>query len=136
MVIISSDYALQVDVGSGDVWYSLYSTVQTRLTKALKEKTSLAIDFLQNVSCSPEKALDMAREFNLIRDALSAIPPQDAVYDMKNPEKQAPWVNNISPVVTSCANLYLTADGSDLLFEIVRLLTYAFYAKKSVTVLD
>ncbi|MGI6237666.1 MAG: Imm70 family immunity protein [Candidatus Excrementavichristensenella sp.] len=136
MTITSSNHAVQVDVGSGDIWHSLYSTVQVRLPKAIKERVPLAIDFLQNIHCGAEKALDTAREFNVIRDALSSFPPQDAVYDMNNPERKAPWAGSISPVVTSCANLYLTADGRDLLFEIVRLLTYAFYSQKSVNVAD
>lgn len=134
MVITSSDYAMQVEVGTGDILYSLYSTVQVRLPQATKDKAPLAIDFLKNGRCRSEKALDTAREINLLRDALSSVPPQDAVYDMNNPEKKAPWAGNISPVVTSCANLYTTADGKDLLFEIVSLLTYAFYAKMSVGV--
>lgn len=54
-----------------------------------------------------------------MRDKLSNYSPEDLVYDIDDRSKHAPWEANISPVVTSCANFYTTADGKDLLFDIV-----------------
>ena len=67
-----------------------------------------------------------------MRDKLSNYPPEELVYDINDRSKHAPWEGNISPVVTSCANFYTTADGKDLLFEIVSILTYGAYMKTAV----
>ena len=132
MILISSDAKRFVDVGNSEIWQSVYSTVVKRLG-LFKRKVPLAIAFLETCSCSSENALECARQFNLIRDELSNYPPSKAVYDINDLTKKAPWENNLSPVVTSCANMFTTADGKDLFFEIVSILTYAYYAKASVS---
>lgn len=38
----------------------------------------------------------------------------------------------MSPVITSCANLYTTKDGRDLLFEIVSILCYGYYSNTDI----
>ena len=133
MRIISSDYERSVDIGTSDIWHSLYSIVETR-SKNFKKSIPLALSFLKTGNSGAENALECARQFNLIRDELSKYPPQMAVYDIDDVTKSAPWADNISPVVTSCGNLYLTADGKDLLYEIVSILTYAYYAEVSLLV--
>lgn len=45
-----------------------------------------------------------------------------------------PWKGRLSNVITSCANLYTTADGKDLLYEVVSILCYAEVAAVSVRV--
>lgn len=131
MRIKSSNSKRSVDVGSSEIWFSIYSTAEKRLG-LFKKKIPKAMDFLRKPVCEPEDALETARQFNLLRDELSKYPPSKAVYDMNDTSKKAPWEDDLSPVVTSCANLYTTADGQDLLFEIVSILTYAHYAKVSV----
>ncbi|WP_169304480.1 Imm70 family immunity protein [Slackia heliotrinireducens] len=89
---------------------------------------------MTNASPSSVKdALETARQINLIRDGLSQVLPSDAIYDINNPETPTPWAGNISPIVTSCGNLYLTSDGKDLLFELVSILTYCAYVGTSVS---
>lgn len=78
--------------------------------------------------------METARQFNLIRDELSRYAPEKAVYDFRDLKKKAPWNNNLSSVITSCANLYTTTDGQDLLYEIVSILCYAGVKKVSVSV--
>jgi len=131
MIIISSDNERLVDVGSEEIWYSVLSTAEVRLAHMRKE-INLALEFLRTGQCSTENAHETARQFNLIRDAFSQIPPSDAVYDMKNPSLEAPWSKNLSDIITSCGNLYTTSDGKDLLYEVVCILTYAHYKKVSV----
>ena len=94
----------------------------------------LAIQFLEAGFCSSQKAMETARQFNLVRDMLSQYPPEKLVYDIKDPNGPAPWDNNISSVVTSCANFYTTADGEDLLYEIVSILCYAGITGESVSI--
>ncbi|MCC8105726.1 MAG: immunity 70 family protein [Clostridiales bacterium] len=133
MKIKTADMKRIIDVGENEIWYSVYSTAEKRVHQA-KNKIPLAMSFLKTGQCEIKDALETARQFNFLRDEFSKFPPEKAVYDMRHPKKSAPWVNNISPVVTSCANLYTTTDGKDLLFEVVSILTYAYYAKTTVLV--
>lgn len=132
MRLISSNLKRSVDVGGSDIWYSIYSTVEKRMG-SFKKKIPLAIEFLKTGKCNSENALESARQFNLLRDELAKYPPSKAVYNMDDMSKLAPWADDLSPVVTSCANLYTTADGKDLLYEIVSILTYAYYLNVSVS---
>lgn len=133
MRLITSDSKRVVDVGGGDIWFSVYSTIEIRL-KSFKNQIPEIIHFFKTGKCSTESALETARQFNLLRDELSKYTPDKAVYNMNNLSEKPPWENDLSPVVTSCGNLYTTADGKDLLFEIVSILTYPFYAKVSLKI--
>ena len=133
MTFITSNHKRCVDIGRSDIWSSLYATVSINLKRNIGE-IPLAIQFLESGFCHSQKAMETARQFNLIRDMLAQCPPQKLVYNLKNPGGPAPWDNNISPVVTSCANFYTTADGGDLLYEIVSILCYAGIAGESVSV--
>lgn len=131
MIIMSSDSARHIDVGSESIWYSVLSTAEIRLASK-KEDIRSALVFLETGECVSGNAYETARQFNLIRDAFSQIPPADAIYNKGNPAMIAPWGANLSGIVTSCANLYTTSDGKDLLYEVVCILTYAHYKKVDV----
>ncbi|MBR3158032.1 MAG: hypothetical protein IKF14_02900 [Atopobiaceae bacterium] len=124
IVIASSDGRKAADIGSTSVLYSLYSTIIMRIPDAV-QIAGLAVKFLHSGFCASEDCLATARQTNLLRDRLSQIPPEEAVYDMNDLDARAPWEGNISPVITSCGNFYTTSDGKDLIFEIVSVLTYA-----------
>ena len=130
--ISTSDNELFVDVGSGDIWISLMSTVDIRLKN--KKNISYAVNFLHSGECSAEDALETAKQINIIRDELSKFGPDKIIYDSGDLKKEAPWKNNISPTVTSCANFFTTADGKDLFPEIVNILTYAALNDTSVEI--
>lgn len=133
MRIETSDGKRAVNIGGSDIWYSIYSTVEVRLG-LFKRKVPLAIQFFKSGICGAEDATETARQFNLIRDELSQYTPDKSVYDFRNLKKEAPWNNNLSSIITSCANLYTTADGQDLLFEVVSILCYAGIKQVSVSV--
>ncbi len=126
MIIRTDKSEKVIDVGSNDILHALYSTIIGNLEKYYSEIED-AVDFLNERKCSNNKALECARQFNLIRDYLSQIKPENAIYDINDLTRTAPWDGNLSPVITSCGNMYLTSDGKDLLFEIVSVLTYAYY---------
>lgn len=132
MRVVTSDHKRSVDVGSSAIWISVYSTVMVR-AKRISRKIPRAIQFLKTGACAPADCMETARQINLIRDELANFAPEKAVYDIADLSKKAPWGNKISPVITSCANLYTTADGKDLLFELVSILTYGAIAKVSVS---
>lgn len=131
MIIECADGRRAVDIGKDEIWNSVYSTVFVKLASFLPE-VPFGFSFLKSGKCKAENALVTARQINMIRDKLSLVAPQDAVYDYNNPSLKAPWYDNISPVITSCANLYTTAEGGDLLFELVSLLCYADIKKEDV----
>ena len=133
MTIITSDHKRTVNIGRSDIWSSLYATIAINLKRKLKG-VPLAIQFLESGQCTRDKAMETARQFNLIRDMLSQFSPKDLIYDLHNPKGPAPWDNNISSVVTSCANFYTTADGGDLLYVIVSILCYAGIVGVSVSI--
>lgn len=133
MRIVSDDGKRRVDVGGADIWHSVYSTVIECLGRN-KNKIYLAIRFMESGFCEGKDGYEIAREFNLIRDGLAAIAPEKAVYDLNDKKKKAPWVGKVSPIVTSCANLYTTADGKDLLYEVVSIMCYAQIKQVSINV--
>lgn len=124
MRLISSDGRRIVDVGAGNIWKSVYSTVISCLGRKRKD-FQLAYSFLETGNCDGKNGYMVARQINLIRDELSRYAPDKAVYDIDNLQITPPWKGNISPVVTSCANFFTTADGKDLFYEIVSILCYA-----------
>lgn len=131
MRLISDDGKKYVNIGGGDIWKALYSTAIACLGKKRK-KYPLAFDFLESAKCEGKNGYEIARQINLLRDALAQYAPDKAIYDIDNPKLAAPWKDNLSPVVTSCANMFTTADGQDLLYEIVCILCYAQVAKTNI----
>lgn len=131
MIIISSDNKKLVDIGSDGIWYSVFSTASMRLV-SMKAEILMALDFLKTGKCQFANAFETARQINLIRDGFGQLSPEQAVYNMDKPSIPAPWSENLSGIVTSCGNLYTTADGKDLLYEVVCILTYAHYKKVNI----
>jgi len=124
MRIITSDGKRYVDIGNSDVWKSIYATVISSFGLR-KNKVAKAIDFLANGVCKSEDGYETARQFNMIRDELSRITPEKAVYDLDKKKEKPSWLTELSPVITSCGNLYTTADGDDMIHEIVSIFSYA-----------
>lgn len=124
MVIQSSDNKRFIDVGSDIIWDALISTVTVRLDY-YKDQIPMAMQFLLVKRCTAEDALATAVQFNLIRDQLSKFKPAEVLFDRFDYNKKAPWGDKISKVITSLAHYFVTADGKDLLYEIVSILCYA-----------
>ena len=133
MNIISSDAKRSISIGGSDTWQTLCSTIRYHLTPSKKQIPNVFL-FIEKGHCDSQDCLSTAREFNLVRDLLSRFEPNQIVYDDQNPNRQPPWGDKISPVITSCSNYLTTGNGDDLLAEIVKILTYAAYAKVSIDV--
>ena len=133
MRLYSKDGKKYVNIGGGDIWKAVYSTAVSCVGKKRK-KYQLAFDFLETGKCDGNQGYDVARQINFLRDELSQFSPEKAAYDIDNPKVPAPWKGKLSPVVTSCANLFTTADGQDLFYEIVVILCYAKVAKTDVDI--
>ena len=135
MTIISEDGKKIINIGAYDIWFAMYSTIVMKCD-SINNQINNAKLFMDKKVCEYEDCMEVARQFNLIRDELSKYSPKEVVYDMNSPEKKAPWVEKISPVVTSCANLFSSADGEDLLGAIVAVCVYGYHAKKRVEIID
>lgn len=133
MRLYTSDEKRSVDVGTGSIWYSIYSTANIIFSEDAKEKVSSAMEFLKNGDCLAEDIPLIAEQLTKLQAYFSLINPELAVYDLHHPETAPPWKGNIAPTVTSCANLYTTADGKDLFTEVIALLQYA--AENNVNVM-
>lgn len=123
MLIISKDKKRMLDIDDIRVWNSIYYTAR-HIYKEKEDCIQNALKFFESKYCDSGHCYSTAREFNLIRDSFSQLKPDQMIYDVENPEKKPSFLKNLSPVVTSLGNLYTTADGKDLLFEIVSILTY------------
>ena len=133
MRLISSDGAKTVDIGNSDIWISIYSTALEAFGTE-RNKIEKALEFMKTGRAEGTDGYEVARQVNLIRDKFAGISPDDAVYDFQDRTRLAPWKGKISPVITSCANLYTTSDGKDLLYEVVGILVYAQIAGVDVNV--
>ena len=131
MTILTSDGNRSVDFGSASICHSLYSTIVGRIQGA-KEKYPLAVSFLENNSCKAKDAAATADQLRILHMQLSTIKADEAIYDINNPGKKAPWSGFIHPSITTCANLYTTEDGHDLITELISLLEYASMEKKDI----
>lgn len=133
MIIKTMDEKRYIDIGTSDNFIALYSTIRVRCESNFKE-IGKALLFLEKGKCLNNEALETARQVNKIRDYLSQIEPVKMVYDYRKQDDVNPLLEKMSYVVTSCGNLFLTADGKDLLFEIVSILTYGHYLKTDIII--
>jgi len=133
MRIITSDGNKYINIGSAEVWKSLCSTIFVLLDDE-KDSIMKARSFLENNKAEGVEGYEIARQFNLIRDKLSRFAPEKVIFDINDMAFRATWYGKLSPVVTSCANLFITADGEDLLYEIVCIFCYAEIKRVSVLV--
>lgn len=132
MRLYTSDEKMSVDVGTGSIWYSLYSTAIVFSSEAAEKDIPLALQFLKTGDCLAAYIKETKRQLLAVRNALSEIKPEKAIYDLHRPDIAAPWIGNIAPTVTSCADLFTTADGKDLFTEVFAILDYAAEKKVSV----
>lgn len=126
MDLYSSDGKKFINVGTGSIWYSIYSTVMVIFSEETRKNLTLALDFLKTGECKAENIGSLIAEWKAVQSEMSCISPEKAVYDLRNPEMAPPWKGNIAATVTSCADLYTTADGKDLFTEVASLLEYSF----------
>jgi hypothetical protein len=124
MDIFSSDNVKYVDAGSADIWFSLKYTV-TGLLKEESRKIKLADTFLEKGSCASTKAKETAKQMRIVKDELSKYSADEVIYNEKNHAIKAPWLNNRSEHITKCNQAFVTADGKNLLDELIDILEYA-----------
>lgn len=133
MIITTKSNDRVVEIGSPSYLFCFYSTIKSHISSTSSE-TAKALSFLKEGKLSSESCIQTARELNKIRDTLSGIAPNKVVWDITDPRKSPPWGTNISPVITSLGNYFITADGKDFFFELIALLQHAAESKQDVRV--
>lgn len=123
MRLVTSDYKKVVDVGTAPVWNSLYSTVKLRVSGKLDEESNEILFFLQTGECKKENLSKTLTGMKQVQKILKEVDAKDFVYDYRHLEKKAPW--KINEAILSCAELYTTSEGKNLLDETIDLLEYA-----------
>ena len=113
-----------VNVGSASGLYSLYSTAKVLMGRRAKG-VAIALDFLKTGNCGARSCGKAATQLAKISNELERHSPSEAIWDIQNPASRAPWADNLASTVTSCADLYTTADGELMLPELLSLLRYA-----------
>ncbi len=124
MILFSYDRKRIVDIGRSDYWKCFVSTIIYNIPDSL-DKYLEAMNFLKTGKCKHQDGYFIGRQINSIRDELAGFKPENVIYDIEDTTQNPPWSRNLSPVITSCANYFITADGKDLIFEIVGLLQYS-----------
>lgn len=92
---------IALDVSGKGVSDEFLSAVGLRLASIQKD-VSLALAFLKTGSCSSKDTFETARQFKLIRDALSQIKPADAAHnkdDLSMPDPGSAISTALSPPV-------------------------------------
>lgn len=124
MLITTKNKKRAIEVGSSSFLLCFYSTISKR-TSSPATNFPRAYELLKKGRLESIQCSQAAHEFNKIRDVLSQVSTDQVVWDISAPDKLPPWGKNISPTITSLGNYFLTADGKDLIFELVDLLQFA-----------
>lgn len=121
MRIITSDGKKIVNIGSASILNAIFETVKRYAPDNFQ--INEAIDFMRTKRCIGVDGYVVGRQFNLIRDLLSQVKPEDIICDTNSSDIF--FLRSYSPVITSCANLFTTVDGEDLFSELIKVFVYA-----------
>lgn len=114
MKIYTSDNKMHIEAGSRDRFLCVYKTALSGLSEDDQDFLMIAMDFLQTGMCLADDAQITARQLEIMRKRFRKLPAGRAVR-----------VDAICGAGESCAEAFLTADGKNLLDELIGLLKYA-----------
>lgn len=132
MEIITSDYRKNIEIGSGDMLDSITATMKAYYPEENKNFLQL-FTFFETGSASSEDVTELNNELKVVTSCLKKIPPEKAVYGPESKKRQAPWKNGIADTVTSCADLFFTSDGKNLLQELNNIFKYSAENNTSIS---
>ena len=130
MKIVCGDYLKVVEIGD----YKFWDLIKEIVVMFFKEKKDVAEAklFLETGNCSYEDSYKVAKQINLIRDELASIKIQRLDEIKENIISDTEYLNNISPIVTSFANLFITSNGEDAFYEMVKILCFSHFKKENI----
>ena len=123
MNIVTIDGKRRITVGTPSFLFSFYSTIVCNVPDYAQYKSCMT--FLHEGKISADACGCAASDLEKIHLELEKIPPKHVVWDMNDRSKLPPWKDNISSHITSLGNYFVTADGKDLIDELISVLEYA-----------
>lgn len=82
MRIYTSDNKRTINVGTDNLWYSVYQTALVRLSEDDKDFLQFAMDFLKTGECVADDAQITARQMELVCRRFRRIVTETAVFDL------------------------------------------------------
>ena len=134
MKLFTSDNKNTVNIGNKGVWDALYLTAVTCLSEDDKDFLQFAMDFFKTGECVNDDAQITARQMELVKKRFLKVVPTDAAFEHVACYCDTLRSNRKNETVDSYANFFKTADGSDLLDEVIGLLKYADKSRVDVLV--
>lgn len=130
MKIVCGDYLKVVEIGD----YKFWDLIKEIVVMFFKEKKDVAEAklFFETGNCSYEDSYKVAKQINLVRDELASIKIQRLDEIKENIISDTEYLNNISPIVTSFANLFITSNGEDAFYEMVKILCFSYFKKENI----
>jgi hypothetical protein len=103
-------------LGTADFVNSFFSTIAVRAEGGLwGSRFPIVMNELYAGRLPSKLAAGARSDLRDIRDALSALPPTDVVWDLDDRSKVPPWGDDISPDIDSLASYFWTNDGQPLI---------------------
>lgn len=119
MSVVLTVKVFSIPVGTGDFFFSFFSTVAARLEN---ENWGSRFPVIMNElydGCIPPKHLRRAeKELLQIKNELKQLPKTAVIWDFEDRSKQPPWGDNISETIHDMSDYFVTSGGKNLLDEI------------------
>lgn len=104
------------ELGSGAFLYAFFSTVAVRAERgSWGSRFPTVMHKLYAGAVDPDEAVRALGELDEIEEALATFRPDDVVWDFDHRDAGPPWTSDISPLITSLADYFVTSEGLDLL---------------------
>lgn len=102
------------EIGDGAFLPAFYSTVSGRLERQWGQRFPSLMQ-LYNGSLPSEEASAALTELADISRELSALPPDEVIWDLEDRTKMPPWGSAIAADITNLSNYFVTSTGRDLI---------------------
>ncbi len=123
-------------IGTPSFLKAWFSTIARRLEKGgWGTQFPIIMRSLYGGAIPYAEAANALGELERIRVQLSALPPDQVVWDFEDPSARPPWGNQISSEITSLANYFVTSDGKDLLEVLRAALGESLRTKRDVAIM-
>ncbi|SKA41197.1 Immunity protein 70 [Chitinophaga eiseniae] len=103
-------------IGTGDFLHSFFSTIAYRLEGSeWGSRFPVLMNELFIDGIAPAQGDAVLRELAVIKKELSALPPDQVIWDIDDLSKQPPWGTGIASTINNLADYFVTSDGKKLI---------------------
>ena len=95
-------------IGTGDFFYSFFSTICVKLEYSRwGSKFPIIMQELYTGTVSHNNIYKAIEEINIVDDELKRIPPNKVVWSFEDRTKMPPWGSNISPDINNLSDYFI-----------------------------